>query len=436
MISLPKYLAGQSAGLVSPLLFQHKIFSYYTERVELSRLKDVQPVHSSAVNDLDIDVTEHRYLLSGSADGSIAIHDLEKVTDEPHVNGVLDAKTYKLVCSVSSGNRSAHRASIETVQWFPLDTGIFTSSGTDRTLKVWDANRLKPAEEYSFNGVVHCHQMSQIASKHNLVAVGTDSSVVKLVDPRAGSATHSLRGHKEGAVRAVCWSNRDEFQLATGGIDNFAILWDVRTAKGFLMKLQNHGKKRSGYSRDTTHDGSVNGLHYIANGHTLATVGTDQKLFVWDTYTGKKLPARYPPISHIKKRSVKFCVTSAGSENFAFVPTGSSITTFNIDTVGKARHLYGHYNSVNCCVYHEQGCQLLSGGNDHKILAWTIRGDRDYGEHVSEQRHLVQKSLRTSHSVNEEVQETPVSEAVLQTLDTWSDDEEEEEEEGNNSSGR
>ena len=59
--------------------------------------------------------------------------------------------------------------------------------------------------------------MSPIASKHNLMAVGTDSSVVKLVDPRAGSSTHSLRGHKEGAVRAVCWSNKDEFLLATGG---------------------------------------------------------------------------------------------------------------------------------------------------------------------------------------------------------------------------
>ena len=82
-------------------------------------------------------------MLSGSADGSIAIHDLQDVSTETHVNGVSYAQTYKMVCSVSSGNRNAHRASIETVQWFPLDTGIFTSSGTDRTLKVWDANRLK-----------------------------------------------------------------------------------------------------------------------------------------------------------------------------------------------------------------------------------------------------------------------------------------------------
>ena len=86
-------------------------------------------------------------MLSGSVDGSIAIHDLENVTDEIQnrkvgLPGGLE-QTYKLVCSVSSGNRNAHRASIETVQWFPLDTGIFTSSGTDRTLKIWDANRLK-----------------------------------------------------------------------------------------------------------------------------------------------------------------------------------------------------------------------------------------------------------------------------------------------------
>lgn len=32
---------------------------------------------------------------------------------------------------------------METVQWYPHDTGMFTSSSFDKTLKVWDTNTLQ-----------------------------------------------------------------------------------------------------------------------------------------------------------------------------------------------------------------------------------------------------------------------------------------------------
>lgn len=36
-----------------------------------------------------------------------------------------------------------HRFSVETVQWYPHDTGMFTSSSFDKTLKIWDTNTLQ-----------------------------------------------------------------------------------------------------------------------------------------------------------------------------------------------------------------------------------------------------------------------------------------------------
>ncbi|GFS15024.1 DNA excision repair protein ERCC-8 [Elysia marginata] len=231
-------IASQRSGLVASLQLQRAINSFFIKQLQLSRHKDVETTNSGAVNDLDVDNTEQRYLLSGCSDGSIAVHDLQQLYEDEHNSGALDTLTYKLVCTVSAGNRNAHKRSIETVQWYPLDTGIFTSSGTDRILKIWDANRLQTAEEYSFSGIVHCHHMSPVATKHNLVAVGTDSSVVKLVDPRAGSATHCLRGHREGAVRAVRWSNKNEFILATGGwIKRVCLIWSYLKEKSYLRKL-------------------------------------------------------------------------------------------------------------------------------------------------------------------------------------------------------
>ncbi|GFO05103.1 DNA excision repair protein ercc-8 [Plakobranchus ocellatus] len=426
-------LAYQSAGLIAPIQLQREINTSFVRQLELSRHKEVEATDAGAVNDLHVDTTENRYLLSGYSDGSIAVHDLHDLREDEYNNGEVDSLTYKLVCTVSAGSRYAHKRSIETVQWYPLDTGIFTSSGTDRVLKIWDANRLQTAEEYSFNGIVHCHHMSPVATRHTMVAVGTDSSVVKLVDPRAGSATHSLRGHKEGAVRAVQWSNKDEFILATGGIDNFAMLWDVRTAKGCLMKMQDN-KKKSGYHRNTTHDGSVNGVEFTPDGHHLLTIGTDQKMYAWDTSSGKKLAMRYPTLSHIKRRSVKFCLTKSGSENFLFIPTGSSITSFGLVTPSRVQRLYGHYNNVNCTVFHADGQQMLSGGNDHKILVWSVRGDLDYSYYVNERRALaVEKMARQEAAAfgsGEQNEEDHLSRSIVNfqvqphTLDTWSDDDE------------
>ncbi|RUS75137.1 hypothetical protein EGW08_017100, partial [Elysia chlorotica] len=420
-------LAVQRSGLVDSLQLQRAVMTHFTEQLELSRHKDVQATHSGAVNDLDVDITERRYLLSGHSDGSLALHDLQNpYEDDPCGDGALDRLTYKLVGTVSAGNRGAHKRSIETVQWFPLDTGIFTSSGTDRLLKIWDANRLQTAEEYSFSGIVHCHHMSPVATKHNLVAVGTESSVVKLVDPRAGSATHCLRGHREGAVRAVRWSNTDEFLLATGGLT-------VDLKKIFFLNLPP--------AADTTHDGSVNGLEFSPSGHHLLTIGTDQKMFAWDTLTGRKQATRFPTLSHIKRRSVKFCLTDGGAESFLFIPTGSSVTSFGLGQFGqpgKVRKLYGHYNSVNCTAFHGPGQVMLSGGNDHKILVWSVRGDIDYGDFRQEQRETRVERLARQEGAEqrtEGITSATEGQVVAQLQDTWSDDDDDDDDDDGGGDG-
>ena len=74
-------------------------------------------------------------LLSGGGDGIIAIHDLHNTAGIPQC-------TFPAVCTVGLSNRCRHKFSVETVTWYPLDTGLFISSGTDKVLKVWDTNSL------------------------------------------------------------------------------------------------------------------------------------------------------------------------------------------------------------------------------------------------------------------------------------------------------
>lgn len=103
-------------------------------------------------------------LLSGGADGSIHIHDVLNVTGNVQ-------HTSKSLCKINrQNNPHGHLYSVECVQWYPLDTGMFLSSGMDKDLKIWDANQLIPADVVRVNGKIYHHHMSQNATQHNLVA--------------------------------------------------------------------------------------------------------------------------------------------------------------------------------------------------------------------------------------------------------------------------
>ena len=89
-------------------------------------------------------------LLSGAANGVIAIHDLDVIP--PAADDVLC--TYPVVCSVAIDSDFRHRGSVETVQWYPFDTGMFVSSGTDKLVKVWDTNILRVSSFFSYSVLV------------------------------------------------------------------------------------------------------------------------------------------------------------------------------------------------------------------------------------------------------------------------------------------
>lgn len=86
-------------------------------------------------------------LLSGAANGLIAVHDLQAV---PTAAEIIQ-RTYPAVCRTEADNTCRHRGSVETVQWYPVDTGMFVSSGNDTYVKVWDTNVLRVSSLYVLN---------------------------------------------------------------------------------------------------------------------------------------------------------------------------------------------------------------------------------------------------------------------------------------------
>ncbi|EEC09445.1 WD-repeat protein, putative [Ixodes scapularis] len=139
-------------GLLSPTAFRAAETSRRLQNLELSRCQDLEQSHSSGVNCLSLDPVEGRYLLSGGADGGLCVHDLFSEYDRVK-------RTSRVVCKLD--RNEAHRFAVSTVQWYPCDTGLFTSSGMDSELRVWDANALKVAEVLRLGAKVYSHHLEE-----------------------------------------------------------------------------------------------------------------------------------------------------------------------------------------------------------------------------------------------------------------------------------
>jgi len=360
-----QFLENIRAGIVEPRALIRAEATKRSYNLQLCKHKDIESVHTAGVNALDVDTMEGKYLLSGSADGSLHIHDLYNFTGCPHF-------TAKLICKVDRNLRTAHRYSVECVQWYPFDTGLFITSGMDKKLKVWDTNCMKPADTFSFEGRVFQHHMSHIATRNCLVAVASSVNHILLVDLKSGACTHELRGHSSSTL-ACRWSPREEHLLATGSCDNKVLLWDVRSAKCCLKSLDQHnGKGRSSNeATSTAHDGYVNGLCFTRDGLFLLSYGTDHRLRLWSTYNGQNEMVNYGKIPNDTKKCMQFDVSVNSDPKLVYVPSEGNILIYEIQTGERVKALLGHYNCVNTCIVHPFYHELYSGGNDKNVLIWT-----------------------------------------------------------------
>lgn len=90
------------------------------------------------------------------------------------------------------------------MQWYPVDSGMFVSSGNDFLVKVWDTNQMAVVEEFNLDGQIYHHDLSPVATRANLVAAAPHSGKVAIIDLVSGSKAHTLIGH-DGPTHAVKW---------------------------------------------------------------------------------------------------------------------------------------------------------------------------------------------------------------------------------------
>ncbi|KAL2346478.1 hypothetical protein Fmac_000478 [Flemingia macrophylla] len=416
-----KEIRDREGGKVHSHCFAKRIKSNRISQLELSNQKDIVSPHKGAINSLQIDSTEGRYLLSAASDASVAVFDLQR----PAVYQPISKHSSLFL--LDKHHRHAHKFSVSSAIWYPIDTGLFVTASYDHHINVWDTNTIQVVVNFKMPGKVHRAAMSNLSTSHMLIAAATEDVQVRLCDIASGAFAHTLLD----GVMTVEWSNSSEWVLVTGGCDGAIRFWDIRRAGCFLvldqsrtqlgrrppvlkgsmmtkskalslqdsstksraaqkkhangsgskqlpigrvpskgpMKQRLHPGMLSTQDRATAHYGAVTGLKVTEDGMYLLSAGSDSRLRLWDVQSGCDTLVNFETVRLQINKPLQFATTQDAT--LVFVPCMRSVKAFDMWSGNMKSILRGHYECVNSCWFNQQDQELYTGGNDRQILVWA-----------------------------------------------------------------
>lgn len=281
-ILLEPYLTGAGALDTWNVINEAK----YGHMDNLVSPKPFQKPHMAAVNSLALNSTK-QLMLSGGADSSIKLWDLEQ---SPKLEHTIPAKT-------------VHQFGVTHLKWWP-DDGMWLSSSFDFTLKLFDSQTMAPVHSFNLESRVLNFDFDPSGSS-SLVACCLDGGVggIKMVDLRTLADSQVFGGGGKarggyGYMLSCAWSPTDPNILVSGGQDGYCVVWDIRSSNGSLATLDYNltttnykaSDRHLHFYEDTprAHNGGINSILFNDTGTELITLGTDERIRVWDLTSDTK----------------------------------------------------------------------------------------------------------------------------------------------------
>jgi ribosome biogenesis protein YTM1 len=197
--------------------------------------------HKSSVESVYAHAASSR-ILSASSDHSVGLWSTRKF-DAPAAPEALvpkartkDGKKRKLNNEVSVPQRGPlalmqqHTSPVSGAMFDLNDPTVGYSASWDQTVRTWDLVTASLVDTRTTSSALFC--IEQMPALH-LIATGSVSRVVKLVDPRASAATvtaMTLKGHKNTVV-SLARDPTNDYTIVSGSHDGTCRVWDVRSTK-------------------------------------------------------------------------------------------------------------------------------------------------------------------------------------------------------------
>jgi DNA excision repair protein ERCC-8 len=328
---------------------------------------------------LDLDPVEHRYLLAAAGDGSVCAWDTQATPSAA-------AAGAPPLFAVGRGAPGGHAGAVAAAVWYPVDCGLFVSGGADCAVKVWDANRLAVAAEWTLPARVHALAMSPAAAAHALVAAGVAGDAALLCDAAGGGVALALPGHGAGCW-AAAWSISKEWELATGSAGGRLRLWDVRRPAEALdfdaaaTAARRQGAAAAGargapspadaqHSGARAHEAGVTAVLPSPDGLAWLSAGGDDRLRRWDAATRAHALVHYAGAFNRARRARQLAATADGRA--LFHPSGSTVQVFDARSGAQLAALAGgHFDAVYACRWSPAAGELFTGGADGHVVCWA-----------------------------------------------------------------
>ncbi|CAK3841490.1 related to DNA excision repair ERCC-8 [Lecanosticta acicola] len=383
-------------------------------------IRDV--AHAAGVNSIAIDRFEGRYMISGGADSSLGVWDLEAAARSS------DDRSTHLPLGFSARTSTTQSLGITHISFYPFDSLALLTSGYDHTLKLFSSETLEASASFDIGSTVYSHATSTVAP-HLLVACASQHPAIRLVDLKSGANTHSLAGHS-GSVLAVAWHPKDENILASGATDGVVRLWDIRRGASSLGVLDmddsigitgydGRGTGARRRERGRSHTGAVNGIVWTEDGRYLVSNGHDERMRIWNMYSGANTLANFGPGLKNATTTALFPLIApsylceTGKETL-FYPNSKEILAFDMHSgllqsrlrIKGLPGLQDHSdtstrnpkNRTTCLAWRAHHVEMYSAHGDGSIRCWRPRttedvvaeneqaGEHDVGEDAAERK--------------------------------------------------
>lgn len=162
--------------------------------------------------------------------------------------------------------------------------------------------------------------------------------------------------HAGGQALAIAIKNDGSWFLS-GGSDNRAYLWDTKTGK--KLKILSHKAK-------------VPAVSFSSDFLTFATACADNSLILWDANTGKPkkiITGHTDEVNCVSFNPFNNTLASGSKDKTVRIWDGAKGTVLTI--------LQEHTDNVTSLCYNPNGLQFASGGADKKIIVWdAATGDK------------------------------------------------------------
>jgi WD40 repeat protein len=361
-----------------------------------------------------------KLLISGHADGSVAVWDLQSqappVRLTGHVNNVtsimVDRDNHFLV-SGSLDNRvklwdlakheelmtlSGHDDAVWSVAISPNGELIATGSWDNR-IWLWDrATGKKLRVLQGHNGGILSLAFSPDGK---WLASGSEDRTARLWEVETGQQVLTLPGHQDDVVSVAFVGTEGHHRLATGDRTGEVRLWNIDSIgeREELITLRGHEQPVSSLAFSTDgrllataswdnsirlwdlqaktllrllpgHEDSITNVKFSPDGRLLASSSKDGTILLWDTAAWTSHPLKFE--EGWQKKIVREIAFSPDGRALAAAGDDGMIRVWNIED-GRLTHVWrAHNNKIQGLAFGPDGTLLASASEDTTIRLWRI----------------------------------------------------------------